>query len=158
MQQTTRKYMKVSVDMHNKLHKQLQEGTITIKEVVQLGISHSNAYHIKNYSADTVEPTSGRKSQLTNKIRRRLILKINQGFIKSNIEAQQYLKSRYNLNLDVSTVRKVLGQQNNFRGFKKAVGPNPLSWSRIFSQKQYNDVYKFVDGIIQAQQQKLHLW
>ncbi|CAL5985618.1 Hypothetical_protein [Hexamita inflata] len=153
-----RKYMKVSVEMHNNLHKALQDGTVTIKEILQLGISHSNAYHIKNYSADIVKPTCGRKSQLTCKMKSRLIYKVTQGKLTSNKEAQQYIKQKYNLNLDISTIRKILGQNTNFGCFKKAVGPNPLSWSRIFTQKQYNDVYRFVDDIISNELLKINLW
>ncbi|CAL6049776.1 Conserved_hypothetical protein [Hexamita inflata] len=121
--QPKRKYLKVSVEMHNNLHRALNDGTLTIKQVMAQGISQTNAYNIKNYSAQTVKPTCGRKPKLTGKMKSCFYAKVGRGCFRSYKEAQEYLKTKYNLLLDVTSVGRMLRHRGYFSRVKREVIP-----------------------------------
>ena len=55
--------------MHNNLHRALNDGTTTIKQVMALGISRANAFIIKKFPAYIAKPTTGPKPKLTGRMK-----------------------------------------------------------------------------------------
>ncbi|CAL6105069.1 DDE_superfamily endonuclease domain containing protein [Hexamita inflata] len=56
-----KEYFKVNVNLHNNLHKALNDGTMTIKQVMAIGISRAWAYIIKKHPAYQARPWQGRR-------------------------------------------------------------------------------------------------
>ena len=63
-----RKYMKISVQLHNELHYKLGLGVLTIQNLIDMGISERNAYIIKKHSAYTGKRHGGNERLLHGKL------------------------------------------------------------------------------------------
>ena len=87
----TRKYTKIPVELHNYLHNALERGDLTIKNVVAMGISQSNAYTIKNSTAYTGKPTSGRPAFLSGNLKSSFISMASRGKFDSIKRAHEWL-------------------------------------------------------------------
>ncbi|CAL5984904.1 Hypothetical_protein [Hexamita inflata] len=128
---------KVDVVLHNNIHKALNEGSMTIQQVVNMGISRSWAYQIKKSPAELVEPWQGKRhTQFKTKILQFVETIIKTDQVQSLKQLQEIVTSQFQITRGRAFINRLLRDQEYYEKIKPKSRHNPLLIQ--FIQKQFD--------------------